>query len=94
MTAISQIRTPSALSITDLNTAVNLEPRVLDLTLAERLGMTDPHAIRRMIEKNRRELESHGEVSETPLESLDLSTATERGQGDLWGEECTGMCGT
>lgn len=30
----------------------------------------------------------------TPLESLDLSTAAERGQGDLWGEECTGMCGT
>lgn len=28
-----------------------------------------------------------------PLDQVDLSTASERGQGDLWGNECEGMCG-
>lgn len=38
------------------------EPRVLDLTLAERLGMNDLHDVRRLIERNRIELETYGEV--------------------------------
>ncbi len=28
-----------------------------------------------------------------PLAEVDLSTSEERGQGDLWGNECEGMCG-
>lgn len=28
-----------------------------------------------------------------PLDSVDFSTDTERGQGLLWGNDCTGMCG-
>lgn len=29
-----------------------------------------------------------------PMDRVDLSTAEERGQGDLFGNECDGMCGT
>lgn len=40
---------------------------------------------------------SRGEVylhrSLTPLDQVDLSTAAERGQPDLFGNECEGMCG-
>lgn len=28
-----------------------------------------------------------------PLDQVDLSTDSERGQGELWGNECEGMCG-
>jgi len=28
-----------------------------------------------------------------PLDQVDLSTDMDRGQGDLWGNECEGMCG-
>jgi len=39
----------------------------------------------------------HGEVflhrSAIPLDDVDLSTAEERGQLDLWGNECEGLCG-
>lgn len=57
------------LSIADLNTSVNHEPRIRDLKLAEKLGMTDAHAIRRIIERNRAELEGYGEVSATVAET-------------------------
>lgn len=42
---------------------IDSEPRVLDLRIAERLGMADPHDIRRTIETNKDELERYGEVS-------------------------------
>ncbi|MGY0782108.1 hypothetical protein ACW7BC_29880 [Azospirillum argentinense] len=45
------------------------EPRISDLVLAERLGMADPHMIRRLIERNRAELETYGEVSVTVTET-------------------------
>jgi hypothetical protein len=32
--------------------------------------------------------------SRLPLDQADLSTWADRGQGDLFGEECEGMCGT
>jgi hypothetical protein len=39
----------------------------------------------------------HGELyvhpSRVPFEDVDLSTWAERGQGDLFGDECEGMCG-
>ena len=29
----------------------------------------------------------------TPLDSVDFTTDVERGQGELWGNECEGLCG-
>ncbi|MGE4278194.1 MAG: hypothetical protein AB7G62_01320 [Magnetospirillum sp.] len=52
----------NVLTINDLHLVAD-EARVLDLRIAERLGMADPHDIRRTIESNRIELEMHGEVS-------------------------------
>jgi hypothetical protein len=39
------------------------EPRILDLTVAERLGFTRPRTIRQLIERNRAELESYGPIA-------------------------------
>lgn len=52
-----------ALAITDLNTTINHEPRVLDLLLAKRLGFERPRAIRQIIERNLPELEMHGSLA-------------------------------
>lgn len=49
--------TPSMLSL------AGDEPRVFDLHLARALGFSDLHMVRRTIERNRDELEMHGEVS-------------------------------
>ncbi|TWA79129.1 hypothetical protein FBZ85_105437 [Azospirillum brasilense] len=54
------------------------EPRVLDLTIAERLGMADRHKIRSLIVKNRAELESYG-----PLVEVDGVSAR---QAETYGE--------
>lgn len=62
MTAITQIRTPSVLFLSDLNTTVNHEPRVLDTRLGEVLGMARPRDIRQLIERNSAELERYGQV--------------------------------
>jgi hypothetical protein len=43
--------------------AIDGEPRVLDLTVAERLGFARPRAIRQLIERNRAELESYGPIA-------------------------------
>lgn len=50
----------------DLNTTLNHEPRVRDLTIAERLGMAAPYDIRRTIEANRAELEGYGDLASLP----------------------------
>lgn len=60
---------PSALNLSDLNTTINHEPRIRDLTLAERLGFADLHKVRTLIERNRPELETYGEVSATAAET-------------------------
>ena len=53
--------------MTDLTTqhvdAIDGEPRILDLTLAERLGFTRPRTIRQLIERNRSELERYGVIA-------------------------------
>jgi hypothetical protein len=54
--------TAMILSISDLNTSINHEPRIRDLRIAERLGMVQPLNIRQTIEANRSELERYGEV--------------------------------
>lgn len=60
-----------ALSAADLNTTINHEPRVLDLAVAERLGMADVHKIRPLINANRTELEAYGEISARRAENAD-----------------------
>lgn len=51
------------ITIDDLNTTVNHEPRIRDLTIAERLGFEHPHRIKELIERNKEELDAYGEVS-------------------------------
>jgi hypothetical protein len=53
---------PAIISRSDI-TAFGAEPRILDLTLAARLGMVKPHKIRELIAANIAELVQHGEVS-------------------------------
>jgi hypothetical protein len=43
--------------------AIDGEPRVLDLTVAERLGFVRPRTIRQLIERSRAELESYGPIA-------------------------------
>jgi len=43
--------------------AIDGEPRILDLTVAERLGFTRPRTIRQLIERNRAELENYGPIA-------------------------------
>ncbi|ANC91070.1 hypothetical protein A6A40_03665 [Azospirillum humicireducens] len=50
------------LSPTDIDTTINHEPRIRDLRLAEALGMANPHAIRRLIERHMDALGTFGEV--------------------------------
>ena len=65
MTQATLPLTTTGLSVTDL-TLKNAEPRVLDVLLAERLGMALPRTIRTKIKENFSELSMHGVVcSET-----------------------------
>ena len=50
------------LSVSDLNTTINHEPRILDLTVAARLGYERPTDIRELIARNEGELSTYGEV--------------------------------
>lgn len=50
------------ITINDLNTTVNHEPRIRDLTIAERLGFADKHDVRRLVTRNKTELETYGEI--------------------------------
>ena len=76
------------LSAADLNTSVNHEPRIRDLTIAERLGMADPHDIRRLIADNQAELEMHGEVFRAAPGNS--GKRGRPGKGDYWLTE--GQC--
>lgn len=51
-----------ALTVADLNTEVNCEPRVLDTVLGTHLGMARPTNIRSLIETSRGELEGFGSL--------------------------------
>ncbi|WP_454018455.1 hypothetical protein [Azospirillum sp. Marseille-Q6669] len=62
------------------------EPRVLDLTIADRLGMADRHKIRSLIVKNRAELESYG-----PLVEAEGVSAR---QAETYGEVCATVAQT
>lgn len=54
----------NTLTLNDLNTTINHEPRILDTLIAERLGYERPRAIRQIIVRNKIELENYGEVTE------------------------------
>lgn len=54
--------TPLPLRINDLVRSDDYEPRIPDLTLADRLGFTKPHNVRKLILRNRMELEAHGDL--------------------------------
>lgn len=62
MTQAETDNTRRLISIADLNTAIDSEPRVLDVMLGERLGMAQPLNIRTTIAKNNSELSLHGKV--------------------------------
>lgn len=57
---MTEIMLPPELSLADINAAIDHEPRILDLRLAERLDFARPRAIRQIIERNRAELEAYG----------------------------------
>lgn len=61
--AANEPTTNRAITVTDLNTTVNCEPRVLDLRLAEALGFTDRHMIRALIRRHLDTLKLFGEVT-------------------------------
>jgi hypothetical protein len=54
-----------ALSLSDIDIAINGEPRILDLRLADALGFKRPADIRPLIERHREALERLGEVFRT-----------------------------
>jgi len=65
--ALTGARAESAqtpLSLSDLNTNAG-DPCILDVRVAERLGFERPRVIRELIERNREELETYGEVRRT-----------------------------
>lgn len=53
----------SALTVADINTSVNHEPRILDTRLAIALGFVQPVNIRKLIERHRESLERFGGIS-------------------------------
>ncbi|KAF0112172.1 MAG: hypothetical protein FD149_2472 [Rhodospirillaceae bacterium] len=70
MSADSNAPSLPGLTLSDMNTTIDSsEPRVRDLTLAERLGFTNPVTIRKLIERNRTELETHGVISTVEITS-------------------------
>ncbi len=61
-----------SLTIQDLNTTINHEPRIQDILIAERLGFSQVRDIRKLIDRNIDELRSYGEVSATSAETPNL----------------------
>lgn len=60
MTRANARDTKAALTIADLNTEIDAEPRVLDVLLGERLGFARPRKIRDIVARNLVELETYG----------------------------------
>lgn len=52
-----------SLTIADLNTEIDDEPRVLDVVLGEGLGFSRPRAIRQIVERNTLELQGYGSLA-------------------------------
>lgn len=62
----------SPITISDLNTTVNHEPRILDTRLGEALGFGRSTSIRVLIERNRAEMERYGEVCITAMQTAGI----------------------
>lgn len=62
MTRARQATTTTAISIADLNTEIDNEPRVLDVVLGERLGFDRPRKVRELIDRNSDELHAYGSL--------------------------------
>lgn len=60
--AVPVSTTNSVITVSDLDTTISDEPRVLDLRLAEALGFTDRHMIRALIRRHMKTLRTLGEV--------------------------------
>lgn len=60
MTQAERTNTTTAISIADLNTQIDSEPRVQDIVLGERLGFARPRKVREIIERNLPELKAYG----------------------------------
>lgn len=50
-------------TVADIDVAVDVEPRIRDVLLAERLGYKRSRVIRELIERNREELEAYGTIA-------------------------------
>lgn len=70
-----------SLSISDLTTAVNDEPRITHQRLAKALGVKNSWAIRQVIERNHDELERYGEISHVVCEIKKDSKTNPKGAG-------------
>ncbi len=60
---MTDIMLPPELSLADLNTGIDNDPRILDIRVAERLGFARPRVIRELIVRNRDELETYGPLA-------------------------------
>jgi len=65
MTATAIVPAMSALTISDINTTINHEPRILDVRLAEALGFKRQADIRPLVERHQDALERFGEIFRT-----------------------------
>ena len=63
MSHATTINTTNRLTIADLSTEIDDEPRVRDLLLGQRLGFSRPRAIRQIIERNSFELGGYGSLA-------------------------------
>tara|TARA_Y100000782_G_C10171558_1_gene260028 strand:+ start:796 stop:1587 length:792 start_codon:yes stop_codon:yes gene_type:complete len=80
---------PLRLSVSDLNTEVNHEPRVHDLRLAEILGFDRYRNIRKLIARHKKELELYGSVCSTVEQT---SAKGGRPATEYWLNEGQALC--
>jgi len=56
---------PNCITLSDLNSSINNEPRVAHQKLAKALGFKYPHKFKHLIERNIEELQRYGEIVST-----------------------------
>ncbi len=67
------------LSVNDINTKVNHEPRILDLRLAEVLGFERPRVIRELIARHENALSRFAEVCRTVRQTPEMNGSEAKG---------------
>lgn len=63
MSQAAKIHTRKLISIADLNTDIDNEPRVQDIFLATTLGFARPRVIRELVTRNKEELNTYGSLA-------------------------------